>query len=124
MPDKHYEAAQTPRVDIYNPGTTEKADLLLELLQEYGNAYLPWQKLVLKRWLAEDENGNFVNLDCGLSVPRQNGKTAVIVARIIYGIIFRKAQGLFTAQQQGTADVVKKRVQDFFRFMKTKAIPS
>ena len=114
MTEKHYEAAQTPRVDIYNPGTTEKADLLIELLQEYGNAYLPWQKLVLKRWLAEDENGNFVNLDCGLSVPRQNGKTEIIVARIIYGIIFRKAQGLFTAQQQGTADVVKKRVQDFF----------
>lgn len=108
------KANQQPRIDIYQPGDTSKADLLLELLSEYGMTFLPWQQLVLKRWLAEDENGNFTNLDCGLSVPRQNGKTELIVARIIYGIIFRKAIGLFTAQKQKTADIVLKRVQDFF----------
>ena len=107
-------AKQTPRIDIYQKGSTKKAELLFVLLDEYGIILLPWQRLVLKRWLAEDENGNFVNLRCGLSVPRQNGKTEIIVARIIYGIIFRKAIGLFTAQQQDTADVVKRRVQDFF----------
>ena len=106
--------SMVPRLDIYQPGDTTKAELLFELLEEYGMTFLPWQKLVLERWLAEDEDGKFVNLDCGLSVPRQNGKTELIVARIIYGIIFRKAEGLFTAQQQGTADVVKRRVQDFF----------
>lgn len=111
---KKLKANQTPRIDIFNPGDTSKASLLFELLEEYGMTFLPWQKLVLERWLAEDEDGKFVNLDCGLSVPRQNGKTEIITARIIYGIIFRKAQGLFTAQKQDTADVVKKRVQDFF----------
>lgn len=103
-----------PRIDIYQPGNTEKAELLFQLLDEYGTKLLPWQRHVLRRWLAEDENGNFVNLICGLSVSRQNGKTEIIVARIIYGIIFRKAIGLFTAQQQQTADVVKRRIQDFF----------
>lgn len=108
------QASQKPRIDIYLPGNTEKAELLFQLLDEYGTKLLPWQRLVLERWLAEDEDGNFVNLRCGLSVSRQNGKTEVIVARIIYGIIFRQAIGLFTAQQQSTADVVKRRVQDFF----------
>lgn len=108
------KAKQTPRIDIYQPGNTEKAELLFELLDEYGTKLLPWQRHVLLRWLAEDERGNFANLRCGLSVPRQNGKTEILVARIIYGIIFKKAIGLFTAQQQGTADVVKRRVQDFF----------
>lgn len=111
---KPMKASQTPRIDIYQPGDTTKAELLFELLEEYGMTFLPWQKLVLRRWLAEDEKGDFANLDCGLSVARQNGKTEIIVARIIYGIIFRKAIGLFTAQQQGTADVVKRRVQEFF----------
>lgn len=109
-----YIANQTPRIDIYQPGDTEKAQLLFQLLDEYGTKLLPWQRLVLERWLAEDKEGKFVNLKCGLSVPRQNGKTEIIVARIIYGIIFRKAIGLFTAQQQHTADVVKRRIQDFF----------
>ncbi len=117
MPRKRNEirlGVQTPRIDIYVPGNTEKAELLFELLDEYGMELLEWQKLVLRRWLAEDENGNFVNLQCGLSVSRQNGKTEILAARIIYGIIFRKAVGLLTTQQQDTADVVKKRVQDFF----------
>lgn len=108
------KANQTPRIDIYQAGNTEKAELLFQLLDEYGTKLLPWQRFVLRRWLAEDEDGKFVNLECGLSVPRQNGKTEIIVARIIYGIIFRKAIGLFTAQQQDTADVVKRRIQDFF----------
>lgn len=108
------KASQKPRLDIYRDGDTDKAELLFDLLDEYGTPLYDWQKLVLKRWLAEDEDGNFVNLDCGLSVPRQNGKTEIIVARIIYGIIFGKRIGLFTAQKQKTVDVVKKRVQDFF----------
>ena len=68
------QANQQPRLDIHEPGDTTKAELLFELLEEYGMTFLPWQQLVLRRWLAEDENGNFTNLDCGLSVPRQNGK--------------------------------------------------
>lgn len=114
MAKKHRLGEQKPRIDLYIPGDTQKAELLFELLEEYGTPLLEWQKFVLRRWLAEDENGNFVNLECGLSVPRQNGKSEIIVARIIYGIIFRKAVGLFTAQQQDTSDVVKKRVQEFF----------
>ena len=96
------------------PGNTDKAELLFELLDEYGTDLQEWQRFVLRRWLAEDENGNFVNLECGLCVPRQTGKTEIIVARIIYGIIFRKAVGLFTAQQEDTANEVKERVQTFF----------
>ena len=83
------KANQQPRLDIYQPGDTTKAELLFELLEEYGMTFLPWQKLVLERWLAEDDEGRFVNLDCGLSVPRQNGKTEILVARIIYGIILK-----------------------------------
>lgn len=105
---------QKPRIDIYQPGNTRKAELLFDLLAEYGTPLYPWQKLVLKRWLAEDDDGNFVNLECGLSVSRQNGKGEVIVARIIYGIIFRQASGLYTAQLQDSVDVVLKRVQNFF----------
>jgi phage terminase large subunit-like protein len=106
--------SQIPRIDIFTPGNTDKAELLFELLDEYGMHLDEWQRLVLRRWLAEDADGKFVNLECGLSVARQNGKTEIFAARIIYGIIFRKASGLLTTQQQDTADVVKKRVQDFF----------
>ena len=108
------KAKQTPRIDIYKPGDTRRVELLIQLLDAYNIHLYSWQKLVLRRWLVEDEDGNFVNSTCGLSVPRQNGKSILFVARIIYGIIFRKATGLYTAQLQSTSDIVKKRVQDFF----------
>lgn len=109
------KASQKPRIDIYQPGDTERAELLFALLDEYGTKLYEWQRLVLRRWLAEDKKThNFVNLTCGLSVPRQNGKTEIVVARIIYGIIFRHAVGMFTAQKQKTVDVVLRRIQDFF----------
>lgn len=111
---KNWVGAQAPRIDKFEPGNTEKAELLFELLEAYGMNLYAWQRGVLRRWLAEDDDGRFVNLNCGLSVPRQNGKTEIIVARIIYGIIFRSSIGLFTAQKQKTVDVVKRRVQDFF----------
>lgn len=106
--------SQEPRIDIYQPGDTEKAELLFELLDEYGTPLYDWQKHVLRRWLAEDESGKFVNTTCGLSVARQNGKGEIIKARIIYGIIFRHAVGVYTAQLSNTAKVIQSRVQDFF----------
>lgn len=114
MEIKSFNPCQTPRIDIYSPGDTRKAELLFALLEEYGIHLYPWQKTVLRRWLAEDEDGKFVNTTCGLSLPRQNGKTELIEARIIFGIIFRKAIGLYTAQKLTTAEVVLRRVQDFF----------
>lgn len=114
MPKKRLTASQEPRIDIHELGDTRKAELLFDLVEEYGIHLLEWQKLVLRRWLAEDDEGKFANLICGLSLPRQNGKTEVIVVYIIGAIIFRKAKIYFSAQQQDTADVVKKRVQDFF----------
>lgn len=114
MARKAYKACQTPRVDIYTEGDLTKAKLFFDLIREYGQPCYPWQELVLSRWLAEDEDGELVNRTCGLSLPRQNGKTKLLVDRIVYGILFRKAVGLFTAQEQKTVDTVIRRVQDFF----------
>lgn len=47
-----------------------------------------WQRDVLACWLAEDEEGRYACTTCGLLVPRQNGKTEVVAARILYGMLF------------------------------------
>ena len=48
-----------------------------------------WQEDVLTCWLAKDDNGLYAHPTCGLIVPRQNGKSkAIIVARIIIGLVF------------------------------------
>lgn len=109
---------QKPRIDHYNNGDVWLAVKTIELLDSYGIELLPWQKAVLYRWLAvvQDDEGNWkwANPDCGLSVPRQNGKSELFIARIVGGVIFLGEAIIYTAQANQTVDQIKRRVMNFF----------
>lgn len=105
---------QKPRIDIYNDGDVELAERTIELMRYYGSELLPWQRSVLMRWMALDENGKWANDNCGLVVPRQNGKTELIIDRIIGGMIFNGERLVYTAQSGKTTDEIKRRVFRFF----------
>lgn len=109
---------QTPRVDQFNDGDIWLADKTIQLLEHYGMKLLDWQKAIVYRWLAvyADEEGKWMwaNPKAGLLVPRQNGKTEIIIARIIGGMIFMNEALIYTAHSDKTVDEVKRRVQNFF----------
>lgn len=109
---------QKPRLDYYRNGDIWLADKTIRLLEAYGIVLLPWQKWVLYRWLAveQDEDGSWkwVNPDCGLLVPRQNGKSELFIARIIGGMIFLGEAIIYTAQSDNTVSEIKRRVLQFF----------
>lgn len=109
---------QKPRIDIFRDGDIWLADKTIQLLEYYGIALLPWQKRVLYRWLAviEEEPGRWVwaNPDCGLLVPRQNGKSELLIGRIIGGMVFLGEALIYTAHSQTTVSEIKRRVQRFF----------
>lgn len=109
---------QKPRIDQFNDGDIWLADKTIRLLEAYGVKLLPWQKAIIYRWLAvvQDENGKWLwaNPKAGLLVPRQNGKTEIIIARIIGGMIFMNEALIYTAHSDKTVDEVKRRVQNFF----------
>lgn len=109
---------QKPRIDIYKNGDIWLADKTVELLQHYGIELLQWQKSILYRWMAveKDHAGDWkwVNTDCGLVVPRQNGKSELLIARIIGGMVFLGEALIYTAQSDNTVTEIKRRVQRFF----------
>lgn len=110
---------QKPRLDQFNNGDIWLADKTIQLMEAYGVFLLPWQKLVIYRWLAvywdeEQEKWMWSNPKAGLLVPRQNGKTEIIIARIIGGMIFMDEALIYTAHSDKTVDEVKRRVQNFF----------
>jgi len=109
---------QKPRIDIYKDGDIWLADKTIQLLEHYGLKLLPWQKSELYRWMAveQDEDGiwKWVNTDCGLLVPRQNGKSELLIARIVGGMIFLGEALIYTAHSDTTVAVIKQRVQRFF----------
>lgn len=105
---------QKPRIDIYHDGDIELAEKTIRLWEAYNQALLPWQKAVLRRWMALGEDGKWANQNAGLLLPRQNGKTEIEIVRIVGGITFLGEHIIFTAHQVSTVDEIKRRVLKFF----------
>lgn len=117
MASKRY-GNQKPRIDIYQNGDIWLADKTIELLAYYGVELKAWQKAILYRWMAveQDEDGTWkwVNTDCGLLVPRQNGKSELMIARIVGGMVFLGEALIYTAHSDNTVNEIKRRVLRFF----------
>lgn len=75
------------------------------LMRAAGVELYDWQQDVLADWLAEDDNG-WVHSNCCLVVPRQNGKSMALVARILYGLFLVESERLilYSAHQFKTAE--------------------
>ena len=105
---------QKPRVDIYHDGDIELAEKTIGLMEHYGHTPLPWQKAILRRWFATDDEGKWANQTAGLIVPRQNGKSWDARARILGGMIFLGEHLIYTAHQTTTVDEIKRLTLRFF----------
>lgn len=104
---------QAPRVHVAPRHSKTFGDLAADLAADYGLRPDPWQQVVLDDWLAET-GGRWSSLTCGLSVPRQNGKNALIEVRELFGMVGRGEKFLHTAHLLPTARKAFKRLQHFF----------
>ncbi len=74
--------SQTPRLSLVPKSFENEAwKEATDLAANYGLYLDVWQQNVLKGWLGEREDGQWTCSQCGLSVPRQNGKCGVLEAR-------------------------------------------
>ena len=105
---------QKPRIDIYHDGDISLAEKTIALLDSYNRTPLQWQKSILRRWMARDDEDKWANQTAGLIVPRQNGKSWLAEARILGGMIFMGEHLIYTAHQVSTVDEIKRRVLRFF----------
>lgn len=73
---------------------------------------MPWQRWSLTNMLLTehgDPDGEWVHPDSCLIVPRQNGKSLILVFRILYGLFVLNETIIFTAQQWKTARSIAQR---------------
>lgn len=63
----------------------------------------PWQSNVLRDWMGRTDEDIWSAPTCGLSVPRQNGKTLDTSGRIASGMILYSEWVIYTAHLQKTA---------------------
>lgn len=79
-----------------------------------------WEDSILWSWCARDELDRPAYVTCGLSVPRQNGKNAILEAYEVYMLAVCGAHILHTAHRVKTA---KKSFQRLVKYFKDKRHP-
>lgn len=105
--------SQRPRVHVAPKYTSTDGDLAAEFASAYGLAPDPWQRFVLDDWLGV-RSGRWAALTCGLAVPRQNGKNALLEIRELYGMVGLGERILHTAHEVKTAQKHFRRLKHFF----------
>ena len=105
---------QTPRVRTAPRASTNDVDDACFLADSYGLTPDQWQEDVLEAWLGLRRDGTWAASQCGLAVPRQNGKNALLEIRELYGMIVRAERFLHTAHEVKTARKAFLRIASFF----------
>lgn len=85
-----------------------------ELGGDLGMEPIEWQSLVLSDWCACDAEGRPAYVTCGLDVPRQNGKNAVIEIYEVFRLAVCGWHILHTAHRVKTAKKAFNRLVRYF----------
>lgn len=86
-----------------------------DLAAAYGLELDPWQENVLQAAMGERSDGRWAASRVGVSVPRQNGKGALIEARELAGLlIFGEESIVHSAHEQKTARIGFDRILAYF----------
>ena len=91
-----------------------EGDDAAELGGDLGMEPIEWQSLVLSDWCACDAEGRPAYVTCGLDVPRQNGKNAVIEIYEVFRLAVCGWHILHTAHRVKTAKKAFNRLVRYF----------
>lgn len=106
--------SQEPSVRISPRYSESDGEDAAGLLAIGGMILDPWQADVLSDWMAVGNNGKWLCKTCGLSVPRQNGKTGLVAGRAEAGMVLYNEQVIYTAHLQKTATETFEEMAAFF----------
>ncbi|MER7814074.1 terminase [Streptomyces sp. NPDC096153] len=109
--------SQRPRILVTPPtGLSSAGQEAVDLAKRAGLQLDPWQRLVLDLAMAERADGNWASEEVAVNLPRQNGKGAVIEARVLWGLfIGGEQQILLSAHEFKTTMNAMKRIERLIR---------
>lgn len=100
---------EAPTVSVVLPYQKTEAAAAVERYNKTERTVLPWQELLLYDIMAVDEEGLWKHQKFGISVPRRNGKSELVLARCLHGL----ASGekiLYTAHRTSTSHSIWERL--------------
>jgi len=105
------QGRQTPDALLYTVGDVTLGLKAAELGRRSASRIrsMPWQSWSLEKILAKNEDGTWTHPECCLIVPRQNGKSLILMLRVLYGLFKLGENIIFSAHQWETAKALWKR---------------
>lgn len=102
---------QTPETLLYTVGDPDLGHRAAEMgrLSASRIRAMPWQAWSLDRIMARNPDGTWTHPECCLIVPRQSGKSAMLILRVLYGLFKLGENICFSAHQWVTAKALWKR---------------
>lgn len=110
----HEYGSQVPTFRVMPEADSSDGDRAVRLLKRGKLHLLAWQAQIITDWLSHDDDGTWAAGTCGLSVPRQNGKSVVVVGRGAFGMIAYGEWVIYTAHLQKTATETFEAFRTFF----------
>lgn len=101
MSDKRL-GRQTPTVSVVLPYTESLGIEAAAIYNNSGRTAQQWQELMLEDIMAVNEEGLYVHMKFGWSIPRRNGKSELLIMRAIYGVTHDE-RVLYTAHRTTTS---------------------
>lgn len=96
--------SQLPRLRSVPEYTSTTGPEVLDVCEMARLQLLPWQADVLNDCLGEAPGGNWSAQSVGLVVPRQNGKTEILIARILAGLfLLEEEEIIYSAHRADTS---------------------
>lgn len=94
---------QTPTVSIVLPYSESLGGEAVTLYNQSGRTAQPWQELMLEDIMAVNDEGLWVHMKFGWSIPRRNGKSEILIMRAIWDLTHER-RCLYTAHRGSTSD--------------------
>lgn len=108
---------QEPRLRIVPPFVSTTGPEVVDLCSQFKLDLDPWQVLVESDALGELDDGQWAAQTVGLIVPRQNGKTEAIVARMLAGLFLLDEEEIIYSSHR--ADTSMKIFQRFVKLLRS-----
>ncbi len=108
-------SAPVPRLRVAPAAESNDADLIVDLMSSYGTQLDPWQIDVLNAGCGVLADGSWAAPTLGINVPRQNGKSVILVARALAGaLLFGERVIILSAHEQRTSRLLFENLRDYF----------
>lgn len=93
---------QTPTLSVVLPYTESLGPEAIAVYNRSGRTAQPWQELMLEDIMAINEDGLWVHMKFGWSIPRRNGKSEILIMRAMHGVSHDE-RVLYTAHRTTTS---------------------